>query len=71
MKKLLILLLSITYFQTRAQIKVPVKIDTTQHKTQHLYQFIKSYMQQDTISNQLWHPDYSEQSGSSSLLVMK
>ena len=63
MKKLLILLLSLTYFQARAQIKVPIKIDTTQQKTQHLYQFIKSYMQKDTISNQLWHPKYKAKTG--------
>ena len=58
MKNVFIALLSLLYFQSAAQIKVPVKIDTTQQQNMKLYQFIKTYMNQDTISNALWRPEY-------------
>ncbi|WP_316842596.1 hypothetical protein [Pedobacter gandavensis] len=59
MKYIISLLLLLSSFgKLNAQVLVPVKIDTTQGKTLALYQFINSYMQQDTISNELWHPKY-------------
>lgn len=44
--------------QLNAQVKVPVKIDTSRQKIASLYHFINAYMQQDTISNRFWHPKY-------------
>lgn len=52
------LIVLLTCFQSISQIKVPVKIDTSQNSTLRLYKFIDSYMLQDTISNQMWHPKY-------------
>ncbi|PYF74965.1 hypothetical protein B0O44_103411 [Pedobacter nutrimenti] len=41
-----------------AQVRVPVKIDTSQQKIKVLYNFINAYMQKDTINNEMWHPKY-------------
>lgn len=53
-----LLIILFTCCQLNAQIKVPVKIDTTQRKNLALYQFLNTYMQQDTISKEMWHPKY-------------
>lgn len=53
-----VFLLLLTYFQSFAQLKVPVKIDTSKSQTRQLYQFIDAYLQQDTISREMWHPKY-------------
>jgi len=55
-----VIIISLTCFQSIAQIRVPVKIDTSQHSTLRLYKFMQSYMQQDTISREMWHPKYKD-----------
>ncbi|ETZ20208.1 hypothetical protein [Pedobacter sp. V48] len=55
-----LLLILFACCQLNAQIKVPVKIDTTQRKNLALYQFLNTYMQQDTISKEMWHPKYKD-----------
>jgi len=57
-RNLLFFLMTMTCFDAVSQVKVPVKIDTSQHKIAEIYRFVNTYMQQDTISNQLWHPKY-------------
>jgi len=43
---------------SNAQVRVPVKVDTTKQEIRRLYNFVNTYMQQDTISNEMWHPKY-------------
>lgn len=58
--KFLYFLLPLFWYATwsNAQVGVPVKVDTTKHELKNLYNFINAYMQQDTISNEMWHPKY-------------
>lgn len=41
-----------------AQIGVSAKIDTAKASSLQLYSFISSYMKQDSISKEMWHPKY-------------
>lgn len=62
MKKIFgILIILLAYFQSPAQVGLQSKIDTTNHETLQLYKFINSYLQKDTINNELWHPKYKNQ----------
>lgn len=53
-----LMILALAQIQSKAQLYVPVKIDTSQAKTKSLYLFINDYMKKDTISNEMWHPKY-------------
>ena len=54
-----VLIVLSTYFSSNAQIKLNSKIDTANIEKGQLYQFIVSYFQKDTISNEKWHPKYN------------
>jgi hypothetical protein len=59
MRKLVIVLILLHFHCTiMAQVKIAYKIDTSQVKTMKLCNFIRDYMNQDTISNKFWHPKY-------------
>lgn len=55
----LLIILS-TYLHSNSQIKLNSKIDTTNREKGHLYKFIVSYFEKDTISNEKWHPKYRD-----------
>jgi pyruvate-formate lyase-activating enzyme len=53
-----LMVLALAQIHSKAQLYVPVKIDTSQAKIKSLYLFINDYMKKDTISNEMWHPKY-------------
>ena len=57
-KTFVLLTLLIFAINCSAQIRVSAKIDTSKKTTLLQYQFIKSYMNKDVISKDLWHPKY-------------
>ncbi len=57
-KLVIVVILLLSYCTIMAQVKIAYKIDTSQNKTMRLCNFIKDYMQQDTVSKKFWHPKY-------------
>jgi predicted transport protein len=60
MKYITLIALLLLKFNIRAQVQVPLKIDTSNFEVKKRYNFIVDYMKQDTISKQMWHPKYKD-----------
>lgn len=58
MKHIIIIALLLLKFNVSAQVLVPLKIDTSKVDFKNRYNFVVEFMNQDTISKQMWHPKY-------------